>query len=172
MMKEEEPIVNRVASSGLLVLDMEELFPIPEVVELDIRPWLFEDIILKEKEYREHIKNHDWGKYSGKLVAFFCSSDAIIPKWAYMLVVRELSGIAVSVFLGNREYSIRQFIWQQAIAFDGSFYAGSKVIIKGCSSAQFDESIYVILTDKLIPHVSSLMYGEPCSTVPVFKRKG
>jgi len=166
-----QEIINRVQSSGLIVLDLEELFPIPDFVELDIRGWLFEEILLKEKDFREKLKQNNWEPYTNKHVAIFCSSDALLPKWTFLLLSQSLNGIAASVHFGNKQQAIQDYLLVKINEFNSELYRDAKVIIKGCSSEYYSESAYVAFGQKLIPFVSSLMYGEPCSTVPIYKRK-
>lgn len=163
-------IVNKVSQSGLVTLDLEEMYDDSPKIELDIKEWLFMGLMLKEKEFRDSIKGHDWNQYSGAHVAIFCSSDAIVPTWAYMLVSNKLSGIAKSVVFGRKdEIEFKLFI--QAIdRLDLESFRDQRVVIKGCSKKPVPVSAYVYLTEKLTPVVKSIMYGEPCSTVPVYKR--
>lgn len=161
-------IVNRVASSSLVTLDLEEYYHQGERVLFDIKDWLFQELILKEKDFRAYVKEHDWSQYDGKNIALMCSADAIIPVWAYMLITTRLQG-ANHVVLGDLE-QLEFSLYQKAIeSIDPKEYIGAKVVIKGCGNLPVPDAAYVQLTQLLAPVVSSIMYGEPCSTVPVFK---
>ena len=166
-----EPIVNKVAESGLITIDLEELYTPGERVLFDIKGWLFEEIILKEKDFREQIKQHDWSIYSNKLVAVTCSADAIVPTWAFMLVATAVAPYAQQVIFGD-------LIRMEEVLFDAKLnlldltsFSDQRIVIKGCSKVNVPVSAYVRLTALLQPVVKSIMYGEPCSTVPVYKRK-
>lgn len=166
-----ELIQNKVAESGLLVLDPADWWRSVEVVGLDLRDWLFHGMVLREKDFREQLKQVDWSVYHGKSVAIFCSTDAIIPTWAFMLVAQYLHGIAARVTAQQPDAWREQLVLQQLREADFSKYEAARVILKGCGDENVPVSIYVALTEALLPHVKSLMYGEPCSTVPVFKKK-
>ncbi|MEN7548842.1 DUF2480 family protein [Rapidithrix thailandica] len=166
----EEPIVNRVAKSGLITLDLAEYYPQGERVLLDIKEQLFQGLLLREKDFRDYIKNTDWSQYQGQFVAVICSSDAIIPQWAYMLLSVKLTPHAQKVVFGTlEELEDRLFIeaLQQIKAED---YQDKMVVIKGCGDIPVPSSAYVEIASKLQPFVKSIMYGEPCSTVPVYKK--
>ena len=165
-----DTIVNKVAQSGLQTIDLEEYFDASPKVQLDIKDWLFMGLMLKEKEFRESLKAHDWQQYTSQHVAVFCSTDAIVPTWAYMLIANKLSGIAKSVIFGSlADLELKLFV--QAIdTLDIESFRDQKVVIKGCSKHPVPVSAYVYLTEKLTPLVKSIMYGEPCSTVPIYKR--
>lgn len=165
-----EPIVNKVAQSGLVTIDLEEYYDDSKRASLDIKDWLFMGLMLKEKEFREHVKTHDWSQYKDCHVAVFCSSDAIVPTWAYMLVANQLGGIARSVFFGQPE-NLEVKLYIQAIdKLDMEAYRDQRVVVKGCSKHPVPVNAYVHLTEKLTPVVRSILYGEPCSTVPIYKR--
>jgi hypothetical protein len=166
-----EEIINKVAQSGLITLDLEEWYPSGESVVLDIAPWLFQGMILKEKDFREYIKLHDWQQYAGKHVAVICSADAIVPTWAYMLVAAQLAPVAGSIFQGSPEQMKEQLFRQRIADMNALDYKDQRVVIKGCSGKEVPVSAYMEITRKLQPYVKSIMYGEACSTVPVFKRK-
>lgn len=171
-MKAEEEIINKVAGSGLITIDLEDFYPKEHVVEIDIKDFLYKGIILKEKDFRKSLDELDWSEYSGKIIAVFCSEDAIIPKWAYMLVAMHADQFTENVFYGTREKAIEETILMavehKIIAED---YRDKRVVIKGCSDRDISERVYVAITNKLVPVVKSLMYGEPCSTVPIYKKK-
>lgn len=165
------PIENKVAASSLVTLNLEDYFEAGERVLLDIKPWLFRELILKETTFREHLSTHDWSQYKGQLVAITCSSDAIIPTWAYMLVAIQLQPYAKRTVYGNLQ-TLETVLYTEAIArINPEDYADKRVIIKGCSDVPVPVSAYTGITEKLVPVVKSLMYGEACSNVPLMKRK-
>ena len=167
----QENIVNRVAQSGLISLDPAELFPAGERVVYDIKENLFHGLMLREKDFREFVKQHDWAQYEGKHVAIICSSDAIVPTWAYMLLANKLNPFAKTVVFGNLEL-LETVLFDRALAiFDFEKYRDERVVIKGCGDIYVPVSAYVELTAKLSAVAKSIMYGEPCSTVPIYKRK-
>ena len=166
-----EEIVNRVAKSPLITLDLKEFQVSGERVFFDLKDWLFQEMILKEKDFRTYVKEHDWSKYTDKHVAVGCSVDAIIPNWAYMIVMSKLSGIATNVIQGNLDELERTLYADLFKVIDFSEYAEKKLVIKGCSDIPLPEYAFSEITKCLLPYVSSLMYGEPCSTVPVWKRR-
>jgi hypothetical protein len=167
---EEKPLVNRVAESGLITLNLEDFFPKEGVLVFDIKDYLFMGLILKEKDFREACKTHDWSQYMGKHLVIDCTADAIIPVWAYMLVAAYVSPYALQIFQGNIENFYKNYYTQQLANFDGSVFTGKRVVIKGCSDKPVPPAAYVALTQKLQAYAQSIMYGEPCSTVPIFKR--
>jgi len=166
-----DEIVNKVANSGLLTINLEHIYPKGERVALDIKDTLFMGMVLKEKDFRLWISSFDWQQYQDKNVAVFCSVDAIIPTWAYMLISSKLTGIAQKVIFGSIE-TLETVLWEESILnLDVSEYLGKKVVIKGCGDLFISPAAYLQLTHKLVPLVQSVMYGEPCSTVPVYKSK-
>jgi hypothetical protein len=167
----QENIVNRVAQSGLISLDLAELYPAGERVLYDIKDNLFHGLMLREKDFREFIKQHDWSQYQGKHVAITCSSDAIVPTWAYMLLSNKMTGFAETVVFGNLDL-LETVLFDRALAsFDVEKYRDERIVIKGCGDIPVPVSAYVQLTSKLSGVAKSIMYGEPCSTVPIYKRK-
>ena len=166
----EAPLVNRVAESGLITINLEDFFPVGEVLVFDMKDYLFMELILKEKDFREALKKHDWSQYQDKHLVIDCTADAIIPVWAYMLVAAYATPFARSVFQGNVENFYKVSYSQSLLGLDGSQYQGQRVVIKGCSDKPVPPAAYVELTRKLQPFAQSIMYGEPCSTVPIFKR--
>ncbi len=163
-------IVNKVANSQLKTIDLEELYPQGTRVVIDIKKWLFQELILKETEFREHLKNYNWEQYKDQYVALNCSSDAIIPSWAFMLITTYVSPFAKKVVVGNIS-SLETSIYQSVIAnFNIEEYKNKPVIIKGCANKPIPETAYIQLIEKLQPIVKSIMFGEACSTVPLFKR--
>lgn len=167
-----ETIVNRVAESGILTLDLTAYLPSENAMaDFDLKPFLFREMILKEKDYRAALQTHDWQAYEGKHVALFCSVDAILPVWAYMLAAVYLEPVAASVWMGSREERMRHLIHQSVSAIDAQEYTDKRVVIKGCGDTPVPDFAYIAITEKLRPVVKSLMYGEPCSTVPLYKKR-
>lgn len=165
----ENEIVNKVAQSGLINFDLEDYYPKGKRVALDLAPRLFMGMILKEKDFREWIREEDWSAYRDTWVAVHCSADAIIPVWAYMLVASALEPFAKRVVMGSLEM-LETALYQDVLnTLDLEPFRDQRVIIKGCGNLPVPEAAYVIATSKLQPVVKSLMYGEACSTVPVYK---
>jgi hypothetical protein len=166
----EEQIINRVASSSLLTFDLEEFYIPGERILLDIKDQLFQGLILREKDFREFIRTHDWSSYKDKFVAITCSTDAIIPTWAFMLVASALEPFAKHFVLGSLQ-ELEISLFKNALAkVEWSKYDHTKVVVKGCSKVDVPVAVYVEVVRELKPRVSSLMFGEACSTVPVYKR--
>lgn len=165
-----EEIINRVANSKLVTVDLEELYPAGERVVFDIKDWLLEGFVLREKEFRATAKAHDWEQYSGKYVALTCSSDAIIPGWAYMLLSTYLTPYAKKVVTGDLQMLETVLYTEILKDLDVSIYEGLPVIIKGCSRRPVPQNAYLQLINKLQPVAKSIMYGEACSSVPLFKK--
>lgn len=169
-MSEKDVILNRVANSPLVTFDLEEFYHLGERVLLDIADQLYEGLILREKDFRAWVKETDWSVYEGKNVAVRCSVDAIIPTWAYMLLTTKISPFAHTVVFGTLE-DLEKAIYQNAISsVDIEKFRDKKVVIKGCGKYQVPESAYVEITRLLTPVASSIMYGEACSTVPLYKK--
>jgi Protein of unknown function (DUF2480) len=166
-----EVFVNKVAESGIITLDLEDYYPKAEVVVFDLKDYLFMGLILKEKDFREALKTMDWQPYEGKTVTVTCSADAIIPVWAYMLVSAYLQPLAAQVLFGTQEQAINQLLMHNIAAIDASAFADQRVVVKGCGEKPIGEAAYLQITNRLRPVAKSIMYGEPCSTVPIFKRK-
>ena len=167
----ENKIINKVTESLLTTVDLEEYAPKGEIAIFDLKDHLFMGLILKEKDFREALKIFDWEQYKDKLVAITCTVDAIIPMWAYMLVATNLQPVAKEVIFGQ-EKDILPNIWIKNVsAINGSDFLDKRVVVKGCGEHPIPEVAYVEITNKLRPYVKSIMYGEPCSTVPIFKRK-
>ena len=165
-----EEIVNRVAQSALVTLNLELLLHPGERVVYDIKDNLFQGLILREKDFRAFVKEHDWAQYAGKNIAITCSVDAIVPTWAYMLLASKLQNHANYYVFGDLE-ALEQSLFQEAIAkIDMEEYRDAKVVVKGCGSVPVPTYAYVEVMRKLLPVASSVMYGEPCSTVPLYKR--
>lgn len=169
-MSEDKPLVNRVATSGLITINLEEFFPKAEVAHFDLKDYLFMELILKEKDFREALAEHDWVQYQGKILLVYCTADAIIPMWSYMLVAAYAAPYAIDIFQGNAD-AYYQSAFQQAIArINPEHYAQQRIVIKGCSDKPVPASAYLDITRRLQPFVKSIMYGEPCSTVPIYKQ--
>ncbi len=169
-MHTEKPLVNRVAQSGLKVIDMEAMYPEWELASLDIKAFLFQGLILKEKDFRAAIKEVHWADYSGKILCVFCSADAIIPVWAYMLVATYAQPFVHEVFGGDEKEFLRLHYNRVVSGMNIAAYENERVILKGCGSRPVPSSAYLALASRLRPVAKSIMYGEPCSTVPIFKQ--
>ncbi len=166
----EREIINRVANSPLVSLDLEEFYHTGERIEYDIAQNLFQGMILKEKDFRAFVKEHDWSQYKGKNIALMCSAEAIVPTWAYMLLTTRLEGVANLMVMGSRE-TLEFALFQQALSkIDLEELRDRPVVVKGCGKLPVPESAYVEVARLLKPVVKSLMYGEPCSTVPLYKK--
>ncbi|MDF2384236.1 DUF2480 family protein [Nostoc ellipsosporum NOK] len=166
----EGPIVNKVAQSELITLDLEQYFPSEPTAIFDLKDHLFMGLILKEKDFREALKQTDWEQYRGKHVAITCSADAIIPVWAYMLVTSYLEPVALQIVAGTEQDLHRHLFMQKLSALPVKDYSDKRVVIKGCADVEIGPFAYAEATRLLRPVVKSLMYGEPCSTVPVYKK--
>jgi hypothetical protein len=166
-----EAIINKVSESALVTLDLETLYPTEEPVVFDLKNYLFMGLILKEKDFREALKNLDITPYTGKTVAVTCSTDAIIPMWAYMLVAGILQPVAANIYFGGAEEVKKQILLQNIARLNANDYAEKRVVIKGCGELPVGEAAYLEATKLLRPVAKSIMYGEPCSTVPIFKKK-
>lgn len=165
-----DEIVNRIANSGLINIDLEEYLEGVDFAAIDLADQLWKGLALKEKDFREWIGSNDWPAYQDQVVAIHCSADAIVPAWAFMLVSSSLSGIAKSTHLGDLKSIKENLVLQHIDALDISDFTDARVVVKGCGDEGFSPAVYMALTSKLQPVVKSLMYGEPCSTVPVYKR--
>ncbi|MES2514853.1 MAG: DUF2480 family protein [Bacteroidota bacterium] len=164
-----DEIVNKVANSGLLTIDLEEFYPTGERALFDLKPLLFHELILKEKDFREFIKNHDWTLYKDKMVAITCTADAIVPTWAFMLVSIALEPFAKKIVFGNLETLEAILFGEVLSSINYTDYTDKRVVIKGCSNLPVSTNAYVDLVRGLRPFAKSIMYGEPCSTVPLYK---
>lgn len=166
----DQPLINRVANSGLITLKLEEFFPTQELAIFDLKDYLFMEMILKEKDFREALKEHNWEKYQGKILLVYCSADAVIPVWAYMLVATYAAPYAYDIFQGSADDFYRSYFLRQLDQLDMEQYRDQRLVIKGCSDHPVPPAAYLEITRKLQPLVKSIMYGEPCSTVPVYKQ--
>ncbi|HKG07059.1 MAG TPA: DUF2480 family protein [Pedobacter sp.] len=170
-MEIQENFVNKVAASGLITFNLEEYLHPGERVVYDIKDNLFHGLMLREKDFREFVKTHDWADYTGKNVAVICSADAIVPTWAYMLLANKLKPYANEVVFGGLD-TLEAVLFSKALAkIDLGAFEGERVVVKGCADVELPVSAYVEITNLLTPVVKSIMYGEPCSTVPIYKRK-
>lgn len=167
----EDEIINKVANSGLITIDLEEYYPKGDRFLFDIKPLLFHELMLKEKDFREFLKQHDWNKYKNAFVAITCSNDAIVPTWAYMLVSLELEGIAKKVVFGNLE-TLETILFEEELKkINFESFSDKRVVIKGCGNLPIPTHAYLSITSSLKAYAKSIMFGEPCSTVPLFKAK-
>lgn len=167
----EEEIINKVAQSGLITIDLEEYYQPGDRVVIDLKDHLFQGLILREKDFRDYVKNENWEKYRGKYVAITNTADAIIPTWAYMLLAVHLEPFAARVVFGDLE-ALEASLYTDALnKLDAEKFRDARVVIKGCSNLPVPKSAYVQLTHMLRPLAKSIMYGEPCSTVPLYKKK-
>jgi len=166
-----DEIINRVANSKLVTIDLEDLYPKGNRVIFDIKDWLFEEFVLREKDFRQQVSEFDWSKYQDNYIALTCSTDAIIPGWAYMLLSINLEPYAKKIIVGNLE-QLETSIYQDVINnLDVSQYKDKPIIVKGCSNKPVPQNAYIMLSSKLKPIAKSIMYGEACSSVPLYKKK-
>jgi Protein of unknown function (DUF2480) len=166
-----EVFQNKVAESGIITLDLEQYYPKGEVIVFDMKDYLFMGLILREKDFREALKNIDLETYTDKNVAVTCSADAIIPVWAYMLVSAYLQPVAATVLFGTKEETQLKLLLGNIAAIDTEQFTDKRVVIKGCGEIPISEAAYLQVTSQLRPVAKSIMYGEPCSTVPIYKKK-
>jgi len=164
-------IVNKVAESGLITFDLEEFYPKGEIAVFDLKDYLFMGLILKEKDYRAALLATDWTQYQDKYVAITCTADAIIPMWANMLAASYLQPVAKDVVFGNEQQLITNVLTKNLATVKGEEYTDKRVVVKGCGDIAIPETAYVDITNKLRPFAKSIMYGEPCSTVPIYKKR-
>ena len=165
-----EEIVNKVANSGLITIDLGEMYPEGERVLFDIKDQLFQGLIVREKDFRAFIASHDWSQYTNKFVALTCTADAIIPDWSWMLLSSALQPFAKKIVFGDLEKLETVLFTEVLSSFNAENYHDARVVIKGCGDKPVPKTAYIELTRLLQPVVKSIMYGEPCSTVPVYKR--
>jgi hypothetical protein len=166
-----EVFVNKVANSGIITLDLEAWLPKEAIAVFDLKDHLFMGLILKEKDFREALKGLDWSSYAGRHVALTCSADAIIPVWAYMLVTSYLEPVALSVYTGTPEELQKQLFLKNLASINAADYTDQRVVVKGCGEVPIAPFAYGEITRLLRPVAKSIMYGEPCSTVPIYKKK-
>jgi hypothetical protein len=166
-----DEIINKVAESGIITIDLESFYDPAEKVIFDVKPHLFMELVLKEKDLREFVKNNDWSIYQDKIVGIVCTADAIVPTWAYMLLTLALEPFAKKIFFGSMQ-EVESLLFNEKLSqLDVLKYKNARVVIKGCGDKQIPVNAYMQLTALLKPVVKSLMYGEPCSTVPLYKAK-
>ena len=166
----EQAIVNKVAQSQLVTLNLEDFFP-NDIVLFDLKDFLYMELVLKEKDFREALKQCDWNQFINKTVGITCTTDAIIPLWAYMLVATHLQPYTEKVYSGSEEDITQQALLKKISETDFQSYENKRIVLKGCGDRPIATYAYVEVTKRLLPFVKSIMYGEPCSTVPVFKKK-
>ena len=166
----DEVFVNKVSESGLITLDLEDFYPKGETAVFDMKDYLFMGLILKEKDFRETLKSLDLSAYKGKNIALTCTADAVIPVWAYMLAAAYLQPIANELVFGDSDFLHKTLFLKNIAKVDVANYEDKRVVIKGCGELPISETAYVAITALLLPVVKSIMYGEPCSTVPVYKK--
>ncbi|MGI8950380.1 MAG: DUF2480 family protein [Chitinophagaceae bacterium] len=171
MQRMEEKLINKVAESGIVTFNLEDFYPKEEIVVFDLKDYLFMGLILKEKDFRSALQTIDWEKYRNKNVAVYCSADAVIPMWAYMLVASYLQPVAKDVVFGDEKTLVSAIFIKKLCNVNGEDFLDKRVVVKGCGDVQIPETAYLEITNKLRPFAKSIMYGEPCSTVPIFKRK-
>jgi len=165
-----DAIVNKVSESGLITLDLEQYYPRDTVALFDLKDYLFMGLILKEKDFREALKNLDWDAYRNKYVGVTCSADAIIPPWAYMLAAAYLQPVAKDVIMGDEKEVHKTIFLQNIQRIDVNEFTGQRVVVKGCGETPIGEFAYMEITKRLRPVAKTIMYGEPCSTVPIYKK--
>lgn len=166
-----EPFVNKVAESGLVTIDLETWYPKGENAVFDLKDYLFMQMILKEKDFREALKNTDWSLYEGKNVALTCSADAIIPVWAWMLAASYLQPVAREIVMGDEKELHKALFLKNIAGIDINEFTDKRIVVKGCGETPIGDYVYMEITRLLRPVVKSIMYGEPCSTVPVYKKR-
>ena len=166
----DEVFVNKVSESGLVTLDLEDFYPKEETAIFDMKEYLFMGLILKEKEFRETMKNLDLTNYQGKNVGITCTADAVIPMWAYMLAASYLQPVANEIIFGDNDFLHKTLFLKNIARINVADYIDKRVVIKGCGELPITETAYVAVTGLLRPVVKSIMYGEPCSTVPIYKK--
>ena len=166
-----DTLINKVTESALVTINLEDYYPKENIVVFDLKDYLFMGLILKEKDFREALKNLDLAPFKGKLVTVTCSADAVIPMWAYMLVASYLQPVASEVFFGNEEDVKNQLLLKNIAQIPAEEFTDKRIVIKGCGELPVGEAAYLSATKLLRPLAKSIMYGEPCSTVPIFKRK-
>ena len=167
----EDEIINRVANSKLVVVDLEDYYPKGQRTVFDIKDWLFHELVLREKDFRDYVNQHDWSQYMGHYVALTCTADAIIPAWAFMLLTMHLEPFAKRIVVGDLE-QLETSIYQEIIQnLETDAYLDQMLIIKGCAHKPVPANAYILLSQKLKPIAKSIMYGEACSSVPLYKRR-
>jgi hypothetical protein len=166
-----DPIVNKVAASGLVTVNPEDYYPREEIAVFDLKDYLFMGLILKEKDFRESLKNLDWEPYREKHIALTCTADAIIPVWAYMLVASYLEPVAKEIVMGDEKELHKKLFLKNLATINPAEYTDKRIVVKGCGETPIGDFVYMEITRLLRPVAKSIMYGEPCSTVPIYKKK-
>ena len=164
-------IKNRVADSGIVNVDLSDYAPKENILELDLKQFLFDGLVLKEKEFRVALKEFDFNKYDGKVVAVFCGANVIVPMWAYMLITTYLNNANAKIYFGNKNKVTQAIIKENIDGINVDDYKEKRVIVNGCSNIKLSEGLFIAITKKLQKNVKSLMFGEACSAVPIFKNK-
>ena len=164
-------IKNRVADSGIVNVDLSDYAPKENILELDLKQFLFDGLVLKEKEFRVALKEFDFNKYDGKVVAVFCGANVIVPMWAYMLITTYLNNANAKIYFGNKNKVTQAIIKENINSINVDDYKEKRVIVNGCSNIKLSEGLFIAITKKLQKNVKSLMFGEACSAVPIFKNK-
>jgi hypothetical protein len=168
---ETKPLINKVAQKALVTLDLEELFPKEnDIAAIDLKDYLFKGLILRESDFRTAITTTDWSVYKDKLATIYCSANAIVPMWAYMVISAELAGVAKDVAQASPDHAAEIFLYRQIAQLDMTKYTNQRVVVKGCGDRPMPEAAYVQIAAQLAKVARVIMYGEPCSTVPVFKK--
>lgn len=165
-----ETLVNKVAQSGIITFNLEDYFPNKDIISLDIKNFLFMGLILKEKEFRQSLKDHDWLQYSNKIVLISCSEDAILPSWSYMLLESYLADVAEDVYYGTKEEFLIMYYKNVIKDLDLTLFDEKRIVIKGCGEKPVPAAAYGMITSRLKSCALSIMFGEPCSTVPIYKK--
>ena len=163
-------IINRVAKSGLITLDLADYAPNQEILEIDIKQFLFNQVILKEKEFRDKIKEFDFNLYQNAITTIICSANSIIPMWGFMLVASNLKKVNAKIYSGNKQAVFQKIFLENIDRINPSDFENKKIIVKGCSTIPISEELYIAITNKLQKNISSLMFGEACSAVPIYKK--
>lgn len=167
----EEAIENKVSKSPLVTIDLGEYAPENDLIAFDLKDWLYQGLILRENDFKQYAKDHDWSQYEGQIVHVFCSNDAIVPIWAFMTVASKVASYAKQVYFGDTDSALNQVFKDNLDqGINPADYQDGKIVIKGCGDKTIPNGAFVHLTQKLQPFVTSIMYGEPCSTVPVYKK--
>lgn len=171
-MDEVKPIINKVAQKGIVTIDLGDFFPkAEEVMYIDLKDYLFKGLILREADFREAVKQTDWSAYKDKYAGIHCSADAVIPMWAFMVLASELSAYTKAVVFGNKSELDEKLLLENFNSTDIKQYDAQRLVIKGCGDRPISATVFVAVTAKLSGVARSIMYGEPCSTVPVFKKR-
>ena len=165
-----ETLINRVANSGIITINLEQYYPTSEIIQFDLKDYLYMELILKEKDFRQALKEIDWDTYSNKILLIHCSNDAVIPLWAYMLVASYAEGCAQETYVGDKEAYLNHHYQNVIKNLDLTSYTDKRIVIKGCSNMPVPAGAYQCLTRRLKPLALSIMFGEPCSMVPIYKR--